>query len=162
MGVFATSDGFINIGVGGEGQWKALCRALGRIELADAPEFATQDQRLANRPRLKGVLDQIFASETSQVWLDRLEGHGVPAGPIYRMNEVFDDPQVRHLAIAQPVMHPVRGEIRLVGEPVTLSRTPASIVSPLPAVATRLTSAEGGRLRCHGNRPPPCSGGAVT
>ena len=132
MGVVATSDGFINIGVGGEGQWKDLCRALGREDLATVPEFAAQAQRFANRPKLKAVLDAIFVTDTSDRWLARLETHNVPAGPIYRMNEVFDDPQVRHLAIAQPVIHPVRGKIRLVGEPVTLSRTPAAIVSALP------------------------------
>lgn len=132
MGVLPTKDGFINIGVGGEGQWRALCAALDRADLAEHPDFVTQDQRFANRPKLKAVLDPIFANETSAYWLNRLEEFHVPAGPIYRMNEVFDDPQVRHLAIAQPVTHPVRGEIRLVGEPVTLSRTPASLVAAIP------------------------------
>ena len=132
MGVLPTKDGYINIGVGGEGQWRALCVALGREDLATHPDFETQDQRFAHRPELKAILDPIFARETSEFWLAKLEEHHVPAGPIYRMGEVFDDPQVRHLAIAQPVMHPARGEIRLVGEPVTLSRTPARLVSALP------------------------------
>ena len=132
MGVLPTKDGFINIGVGGEGQWRNLCAALAREDLADHADFANQDQRFANRPKLKAVLDPIFQQETSDYWLKRLEEFHVPAGPIYRMNEVFDDPQVRHLALAQPVMHPVRGEIRLVGEPVTLSRTPASLVAAIP------------------------------
>jgi crotonobetainyl-CoA:carnitine CoA-transferase CaiB-like acyl-CoA transferase len=132
MGVLPTKDGFINIGVGGEGQWHNLCAALERADLATHTDFATQDQRFANRPKLKAVLDPIFEQETSDYWLKRLEEFHVPAGPIYRMNEVFDDPQVRHLALAQPVMHPVRGEIRLIGEPITLSRTPASLVAPIP------------------------------
>lgn len=132
MGVLPTKDGFINIGVGGEGQWRNLCVALAREDLAEHPDFVTQEQRFANRPKLKAVLDPIFATETSEFWLKKLEEHHVPAGPIYRMNEVFDDPQVRHLALAQPVFHPVRGDIRLVGEPVTLSRTPASLVSAIP------------------------------
>ena len=132
MGVLPTKDGFINIGVGGEGQWRNLCVALAREDLVEHPDFVTQEQRFANRPKLKAVLDPIFATETSEFWLKKLEEHHVPAGPIYRMNEVFDDPQVRHLALAQPVFHPVRGDIRLVGEPVTLSRTPASLVSAIP------------------------------
>ena len=132
MGVLPTKDGFINIGVGGEGQWRALCAALAREDLATHPDFATPEQRFAHRPQLKAVLDPIFMQETSDFWLKKLEEFHVPAGPIYRMNEVFDDPQVRHLALAQPVVHPVRGEIRLVGEPVTLSRTPSSLVSAIP------------------------------
>jgi crotonobetainyl-CoA:carnitine CoA-transferase CaiB-like acyl-CoA transferase len=68
----------------------------------------------------------------SAEWLERFEAHGVPAGPIYRMDEVFADPQVRHLGIAEPVSHPETGDMELVGQPVTLSRTPAAIVSPIP------------------------------
>ncbi|MGC1828443.1 MAG: CoA transferase, partial [Pseudolabrys sp.] len=65
-------------------------------------------------------------------WLEQLERQGVPAGPIYKLDEVFADPQVKHLGIAVPLHHPKRGNIHVVGQPVTLSRTPASIVSTLP------------------------------
>lgn len=133
MGVLATADGHINIGVGGEGQWRALCRALDRVDLTTDPRFATPDDRFRNRPALRSVLEPIFAAQPSSVWLDRLERAGVPAGPIYRMDEVFADPQVEHLAIAQPVTHPTRGDVRLVGQPVVLSRTPAAIAAPIPA-----------------------------
>jgi crotonobetainyl-CoA:carnitine CoA-transferase CaiB-like acyl-CoA transferase len=132
MGVVATADGYINIGVGGEGQWLALCKAIGRPDLANHADYAKQPDRLRNRPALMGLLAQVFASATSQEWLAVLDEHGVPAGPIYRMNEVFDDPQVRHLGIAQPVEHRERGAIRLVGQPVTLSRTPAAIATAMP------------------------------
>ncbi len=132
MGVLATSDGFINIGVGGEGQWQALCRALERADLADDPRFASQDLRFRHRPALRGVLDPIFATRSSAAWLDRLAAEGVPAGPIYRMDEVFADPQVAHLGIAAAVAHPTRGAVRLVGQPVILSRTPASIATAIP------------------------------
>lgn len=132
MGVLATSDGYINIGVGGEGQWLKLCEALSRPDLAANADYATQDARLRNRPALMGLLAQIFASASSAEWLALLESHGVPAGPIYRMDEVFADPQVQHLRIAQDVPHRERGHVSLVGQPVTLSRTPAALVSSLP------------------------------
>jgi len=64
--------------------------------------------------------------------MERLKAHGVPAGPIYKMDEMFADPQVRHLGIAEAVSHPVRGDIRVIGQPVTLSRTPAKVVTPIP------------------------------
>lgn len=132
MGVMPTADGFINIGVGGEGQWKSLCRALKRPDLADHPDFATQKERFANRPKLRIVLDELFKQASSAEWLERLEAEGVPAGPIYRMDEVFEDPQVRHLGIAVPITHHARGDIRLIGQPVTLNRTPAAVVTPIP------------------------------
>jgi crotonobetainyl-CoA:carnitine CoA-transferase CaiB-like acyl-CoA transferase len=132
MGVFETSDGFINIGVGGDGQWRALCTALARPDLGNAPEYATLELRFRNRPKLTPLLAEIFKTKSSAQWLEKLEQQGVPAGPIYKLDEVFADPQVKHLGIAVPVHHPRRGDIHVVGQPVTLSRTPASVVSSLP------------------------------
>lgn len=132
MGVMDTADGFINIGVGGDGQWRALCKAIQRPELANDPDYATQDNRFRNRSKLRLVLDDIFKTRTCVDWLQRLEAAGVPAGPIYKMDEVFADEQVKYLGIAVPMHDPVRGDIHLVGQPIVLSRTPASIATPLP------------------------------
>ena len=88
--------------------------------------------RTTNRAEIWGFLRPIFATKTTTEWIDLLDGCGVPAGPIYTMEEVFDDPQVQHLGMAQSVEHPVRGNVRLVAQPVDLSRTPASIVSATP------------------------------
>jgi crotonobetainyl-CoA:carnitine CoA-transferase CaiB-like acyl-CoA transferase len=132
MGVVATADGYINLGVGGEAQWVNLCKALGRPELAKDPDYASNADRLRNRKALMQLLTDIMTTETSAHWLSLFERSSVPAGPIYRMNEVFADPQVQHLGIAQPVSDGEGNAIRLVGQPVTLSRTPASLVSPIP------------------------------
>ncbi len=132
MGVVETADGFINIGVGGEGQWRDFCDAIEHPELASHPDYTTRVERLRNRPALKRVLHDIFKTRPSAAWLKALEDHGVPAGPIYKVDEVFADQQVRHLGIAAPVTDSVRGDIRLVGQPVELSRTPASVVSAIP------------------------------
>jgi len=132
MGVLNTADGFINIGVGGDGQWRSLCKALERPDLAASPDYATMADRFRNRAKLMELLGSIFQTRTSADWLKRLEAVGVPAGPIYKMDEVFSDPQVQHVGIAVPCSHPARGEIRIVGEPVELSRTPANIVSMTP------------------------------
>ena len=133
MGAMQTQDGYLNIGVGGDGQWQSLCRALELTGLSDHPDYATQDNRFRNRPALTALLAPIFLADTSANLLAKLDAHGVPAGPIYRMDEVFADPQVKHLGIAQTVNHPERGDIALVGQPLTLSRTPASIRSTLSA-----------------------------
>ncbi len=132
MGVFETADGFINIGVGGDGQWRALCTALDRPDLGKSPEYVSLELRFRNRPKLIPLLAEIFKTKRSVEWLEKLEAGGVPAGPIYKLDEVFADPQVRHLGIAVPLHHPTRGDVHVVGQPITLSRTPASIVSSLP------------------------------
>ncbi len=132
MGVFRTADGYINIGVGGDGQWRALCAALERPDLAQEPEYATIAGRFRHRPKLTGILNDIFRQKPSAEWLDILESARVPAGPIYKVDEMFEDPQVEHLGIAVPLNDPVRGDVRVIGQPVALSRTPAAVVSSLP------------------------------
>jgi len=139
MGVLETSDGYINIGVGGDGQWKAFCRTIGRSDLIDHPDFVGNDDRLRHRPALAAILGPIMRTRTSVAWLDLFEQSGVPAGPIYRMDEVFADPQVQHLGIAERVSHPEAGEMSLVGQPVTLSRTPASIRTAIPGKGAHTT-----------------------
>ena len=132
MGVVETADGYINLGVGGEGQWLDLCTALGRPDLAKNPDYASNAARFRNRKALMQLLADIMKTENSAHWLSLFERNSVPAGPIYRMNEVFADPQVQQLGIAQPVPNRDGDEMRLVGQPVTLSRTPAALVSAIP------------------------------
>ncbi|OYX84205.1 MAG: hypothetical protein B7Y75_04700, partial [Azorhizobium sp. 35-67-5] len=95
------------------------------------PRYATQDDRLKHRPTLTARLAGIFATRGSQAWLRVLEKAGVPAGPIYKMDEVFADPQVEHLGIAVRVPDKNGGGLTLVGQPFELSRTPAQFNSLL-------------------------------
>jgi crotonobetainyl-CoA:carnitine CoA-transferase CaiB-like acyl-CoA transferase len=132
MGVLPASDGFINVGVGGEGQWKAFCKAIDREDLTAHPDYGNANQRYANRPALMALIGDLTKTNTCDFWLDKLEAHGVPAGPIYTMDQVFDDPQVQHLGMAAPVHHPVRGDIRLIAQPLVMSRTPPTVQTPTP------------------------------
>ena len=132
MGVLPTQDGFINIGVGGEGQWVAFCKAIERSDLATHPDFKTMAVRFDNRPALRAILEPIFKSKTSDAWRQTFASAGVPAGPIHKMDAVFEDPQVRHLGIVETVEHAVKGQINLIGQPVVLGRTPARLVSAIP------------------------------
>jgi crotonobetainyl-CoA:carnitine CoA-transferase CaiB-like acyl-CoA transferase len=124
MGVVRTADGYINIAVGGQGQWKSFCGAIGHPEMQEDSHYATQDLRLKNRKALNAKLADIFAVRRSQDWLRALELADVPAGPIYRMNEVFADPQVQHLGMAVEVANKGGAAVTLVGQPIELSRTP--------------------------------------
>ena len=132
MGVVGTADGFINLGVGGDGQWVSLCEALGHPEWAELPDYATMQSRLENRPAVWALIKPLFAANTSAHWLELLEQHNVPAGPIYDIPDMFDDPQVQHLQMTPSVEHPTRGSVRMVGQPVELSRTPAAMESATP------------------------------
>jgi crotonobetainyl-CoA:carnitine CoA-transferase CaiB-like acyl-CoA transferase len=132
MGVAATSDGYLNLGVGTDKQWQDFCALIGRPEWGTDPAYATNPARTERRAELWDKLAPVFAAKTTAEWVRLLEEASVPAGPIYRMDEVFADPQVQHLEMAAPVHHPVRGDTRLVAQPVTLSRTPASVYVSAP------------------------------
>ncbi len=132
-GVYQTADGYINIAAGGQPMWERLCKALGAEALLDKPEFKSNTLRSQNRKQCHKDLSEYTRLKTSSVWLDIFEKHGVAGGPIYKMNEVFADPQVRHLGMAVPVTHPVLGEIELVNQPFELSRTPSEIRTATPA-----------------------------
>lgn len=128
---YPTSDGYLNVGAGGDDMWRRLCQALGQPSLADTPDFLSDADRVRNRDRLNRLLGDLFRTRTTEEWNARLSDADVPCGPIYTMDQVFSDPQVKYSRIAAPVMHPRRGEIRIVDQVVQLTRTPARIVNPL-------------------------------
>ncbi|MFK7891640.1 MAG: CaiB/BaiF CoA transferase family protein [Granulosicoccus sp.] len=131
-GVAKTADGYINVATAGEQQWANLCQALGHEEWIEKKEFTTGDARLQHRDQLWELLNSEFTKQSSTYWVEKLEKYGVPAGPIYTMDEVFDDPQVKHLGIAQTVEHYARGTVSLVGQPLKLSRTPSNMTRAAP------------------------------
>jgi formyl-CoA transferase len=131
-GVFTTADGHINIAASGQTMYRRLCTAIGAPELVDDPRFKTIHDRSKNRKQLNAELDEVLVKRTSAEWIDALNRAGVPSGPIYNVKQVFEDPQIRHLGMAQPVRHAERGEIKVQGLPATLSRTPGAIRRPAP------------------------------
>ena len=133
-GVFKTADGYINIAAAGQKIWERFCGALGAPELIARPEYATGANRSKNRDALNAEIDQHTAKRTSVDWVERFNKAGVPSGPIYAIDQVFADPQVKHLAMAQPVKTKDKIEMTLVGQPVSLSRTPSKLVAPPPAL----------------------------
>lgn len=132
MGVVATKDGHMNLGVGSDTQWCAFCALIDHTDWGTADEYTTNTERFERRAELWKKLKPIFAQRTTAEWVELLESAGVPAGPIYMMDEVFADPQVQHLGMATSVHHAARGETKLVAQPVKLSRTPASIYVSAP------------------------------
>jgi len=131
-GVFTTADGHINIAASGQTMYRRLCTALGAPELVDDPRFKTIHDRSKNRKQLNAELDRVLVKKTSAEWIEALNKAGVPSGPIYDVRQVFEDPQIRHLGMAQTVRHPERGEMKVQGLPAVLSRTPGAIRRPAP------------------------------
>ena len=131
-GAFRTSDGYINIAVNGEKMWRRFCRTIGADELADAPQYRTEAGRSEHRDALNAEIEGRLADRRSAEWVERFNAVSVPCGPIYTIDQVFADPQVRHLGIAQPVRGRGRQPLRLLGQPVSLSRTRSRLAAPPP------------------------------
>ena len=132
-GVFPTADGHINIATAGDDMWKRLCLALDAPQLLSRAEYANNDLRSENRAALKRELSEYTVRKTSSDWIKVFEAASVASGPIYRMNEVFADPQTQHLRMAVDLHHPTLNAIKVVGQPYTLSRTPSQMRTTTPA-----------------------------
>ena len=131
-GVFKTSDGHINIATAGQKIWERFCHALEAPELIGRPEYANGANRSKNRDALNAEINQLTAKRPGADWVDRFNKAGVPSGPIYSIDQMFADAQVKHVGMAQPVKTRHKPALTLVGQPVSLSRTPSKLVAPPP------------------------------
>ena len=125
-GVFTTSDSYINLAAIGQTMWKRLCEALEMPHLVQEPGFGSDPERVENRARVNAAVSAAFKTRTTADWTERLLKAGVPCGPIYTVDHMFDDPQVKHTGIARPMRHPELGDISVVGLPMQFSRYPRS------------------------------------
>jgi formyl-CoA transferase len=130
-GVFKTADGYINIATTGGRIWERFCTALEAPEFMQRAEYASSQSRSQNRDKLNEEIGQYTVKRTSADWVERFNTIGVPCGPIYSIDQVYGDPQVEHLRMAQSVKK--NGKVmRMAGQPVSLSRTPSRLVAPPP------------------------------
>ena len=126
-GVFKTSDGSINLAVAGETIWRRFVEAVDKRDWLEMEEFKDAKNRLKNRDYLNSLIEEFTVTKSSNEWVEKLEKVGVPCGPINSIDKVFEDPQVKHLGIAQSVETIPFGVTELVGQPFNLSRTPSSL-----------------------------------
>lgn len=121
---FQTSDGWIIVAVGNDGQFRKFVEAGGRPELADDERFATNPSRVRHRDTLVPILAEMVKARGKADWIGALEAAGVPCGPINDLDEVFDNEQVvaRGMQVALP--HPCGADVKLVRNPIRMSATP--------------------------------------
>jgi len=131
-GVFQTKDGYINLAVAGGAIWERFCEAAGREDWITNPDYKTGPDRSKNRDALNAEIEAVTKTKDSAAWIDAFNKAGVPAGPIYSIDQVFADPQVQHLGMAQTVHSKALGDIDLVAQAIGLSRTPSSFAVAPP------------------------------
>lgn len=121
---FQTSDGWIIVAVGNDGQFRKFVEAGGRPELADDARFATNPARVRHRDTLVPILADMVKARDKDTWIAALEAAGVPCGPINELDEVFDNEQVIARGMQVELPHPCGAPVKLVRNPIRMSRTP--------------------------------------
>ena len=127
--VFATQDGHIILAVGNDKQFRAFCDAMGRPDLAQAPEFATNPDRIANREAIGLAVSETLAARSSAEVLEILQNVGVPAGPIHTIEQALGSQQAQSRGAVLDVPHPqtTAGRVQLLGNPLKFSKTPVEV-----------------------------------
>lgn len=121
---FNTLDFPLIVSVGNELQWSRFCDTLDLRHLLDDERFNPGSSRYSNRAALIGILQDLFLEKSAAEWVDILQGAGVPAAPLNNMEQVFEDPQVKHRGLVKYLDHSLLGSIPTIANPANLSRTP--------------------------------------
>ena len=128
---YRTKDGFVNIAVT-PAMWPRLCKALGREDLAEHPDYCTREVRRKRRKEVNSMIQGITETMDSETLMKRLQEGDVPCGPIYTIDQAYADPQAQHLELGQQVTSTAGKTITLPRQPVRLSRTPSKLTTRTP------------------------------
>jgi crotonobetainyl-CoA:carnitine CoA-transferase CaiB-like acyl-CoA transferase len=131
-GVYKARDGYMNIAVFGSKIWERFCNILGAPEWINDDRYKEKAGRSKNRDTLNAEINRRLADQDRAYWIERFNEGGVACGHINNMQEVFDEPQVKHLNMVKKVVSERLGEQHLVGQPMQLERTPSTIARSAP------------------------------
>ena len=129
---FAASDGYFIVGVANEGLWRRFCQGIERPDLLEDPRFKTNDDRVEHRAECVGLLSELFLTRTMAEWVEIMEQAGIPCGPINRVDDVINNPQVLARNMIADMPHPNVPEMRVPNSPLKLMGTPSEIRRPPP------------------------------
>jgi crotonobetainyl-CoA:carnitine CoA-transferase CaiB-like acyl-CoA transferase len=124
---FQSSDGYFILGCANQGLWERTCRTIGHDDLLDDPRFTTNTDRVQHRAECVAALSDIFANETTEHWVELIAGAGIPCGPINRVSEVVNNPQVEARNMFVDIPHPEVPDLRIPNSPMKLLGSPATI-----------------------------------
>ena len=130
--VFPCKDGHIILATGNDSQFASFCKVTGHHELAEDERFRLMTGRIVNRDILIPMIADIMRTRDMQDWIVILEAANVPCGPINNMQQVFEDPQVRHRELKKEIPHPLGIACPTVASPMRFSETPVEYNIPPP------------------------------
>jgi len=136
----ASRDGHLIVAVFAEKFWRGFCVASGHPEWEHDPRFATNRDRVANRPALMALVGDVMKTRTTDEWLSRMQAEGVPAAPILGVDRVLEDPQVKHRQMVVEMKHPRHGATPTLGTPIKCDGDMGLDVTPPPRLGEHTDS----------------------
>ncbi|MFJ7752263.1 CaiB/BaiF CoA transferase family protein [Peribacillus muralis] len=124
---FRTSDGELVVAVGNDEQFSRFAAVIGSPELAEQQRFKHNEKRLLNKEELIPILEESLKRKTKKEWKVLLDDAGIPNGPINDIAEMFEDPQISARGMLMAMDHPTIADLRMVGSPLNLSKTPVTM-----------------------------------
>ena len=137
--VFGAADGHVVIAVGNDSQFVKFCEVAGCPELSSHPSYRRNADRVRNRDAVLAIVEPLVRARPVAFWVERLEGAGVPCGPINNIAQALADPQVAARALRIDLPHPLSGVVPLVANPIKLSATPPVYDRPPPTLGQHTT-----------------------
>ena len=132
--VMPAADGYFMLAVGNDGQFARLCQVIGEPQLARDPRYASNNARVAHRGELVPLLQAILRTRPAAEWLELLEQAVVPANPVNRIDQVFDDAQVQARGLRIELPHAGGGKVAMVRNPLKFSATPLQYTQAAPVL----------------------------
>jgi formyl-CoA transferase/CoA:oxalate CoA-transferase len=129
---FKGKDDYFVVAVGNDDLWHRFCRAISHEELDGDERFKSNPERVRLRIQLEGILSRIFAQDTAENWLRKLERAGIPCGPINHLDRAFSDPQSRSRRVVLMTRHPKAGRLNQLNVPYRFRNFVFNIKRPPP------------------------------
>ncbi len=131
-GTYKTKDGYINIAAGNQKMWEKFCLILGTEELIDDRKFKEIPDRVKNKDALRKMIEKKLAPKTTEEWVEIFNKTGIACGPIFSVDQAFENEHIRERQMLQEIEHPIAGMIKLIGFPVKMNKTPCKTELPPP------------------------------
>lgn len=141
---FDASDRPVAVAVGNDAQFRRLCAAIGRPELAEDERYRTNPDRVANREGLVAALGERFRERTADEWTEAIREAGVPCGPVNSLADVFTDGHVLGSGMLRNVEHPTAGTVEMLGSPLLFDGERPPVRRPPPLLGEHTGEAEEG------------------
>ena len=128
---YRTQDGYVTVGASNDKLWKNFCTMVcGKPEWLTDPRFARAPGRLENADELEAEIEAVFSTQPTAHWVEKLDAAEVPGGPVYRYEQIMNDPHIAAREMVVEIEHPKIGPMKTIGLPIKTTGELARIRQP--------------------------------